>query len=101
MDDLSVILGSRWSNWKYTNKRLSSHPGYDPAKPFLDNRKHNGVFVPYAGVVYDLNSNFSVYGSYTEIFKPQNRKDVSGSLLDPEEGKNYEIGLKGEWLNGG
>ncbi len=38
--------------------------------------------------------------SYTSIFKPQNRKDVSGNYLDPIDGKSYEMGLKGEYLDG-
>lgn len=54
----------------------------------------------YAGVVYDLNDTYSVYASYTDIFKPQSNFDASGSLLDPITGKNYEIGLKGEHFGG-
>ncbi|WP_162863293.1 TonB-dependent siderophore receptor, partial [Pseudomonas viridiflava] len=56
---------------------------------------------PYAGIVYDLNDTYSVYASYTEIFKPQNQQDVSGAILDPMTGESYEIGLKGEYFNGG
>jgi outer membrane receptor for ferric coprogen and ferric-rhodotorulic acid len=42
----------------------------------------------------------SAYASDTDIFKPQNYKDVDGGILDPEEGENYELGLKSEWFDG-
>ncbi|ENO86339.1 TonB-dependent siderophore receptor [Thauera linaloolentis] len=99
-DDLSFILGGRWSNWKTLTRRLPLHSSYAPGNPVSDDRKENGVFTPYVGIVYDLNKNLSTYASYTEIFNPQYNKDVGGSLLDPEEGTNYELGLKGEWFGG-
>lgn len=87
-DRLSSILGGRWSSWKYD------------APDWNDHRKFSNVFVPYAGIVYDLTGQISAYASYTEIFQPQSARDINGGLLDPEEGKNYEIGLKGEWFDG-
>lgn len=54
---------------------------------------------PYLGAVYDLNDIYAVYGSYTEIFNPQVEVDRSLKTLDPLQGKNYELGLKSEWLN--
>lgn len=65
-----------------------------------DDRKESSQFTPYAGVVFDLSESLSAYASYTEIFNPQSNRDVSGRMLDPEEGKNYELGLKGEWFDG-
>ena len=92
-DSLSLLLGSRWSNWRYSSQDLL----FDEQVP---DRKYSGVFSPYAGVVYDLSSQLSGYASYTEIFSPQRQMDVNGRLLDPEEGSNREVGIKGEWLNG-
>ncbi|AHG64657.1 TonB-dependent siderophore receptor [Advenella mimigardefordensis] len=51
---------------------------------------------PYLGLIYDLNRNYSVYASYTGIFNPQFRYDVQGQLVPALEGRNYELGLKGE-----
>lgn len=87
-DRFSLILGSRWSDWKFTRKGS-----------FPSERKENGVITPYVGVLYDINDNLTAYASYTEIFNPQSSKDRSGNILDPEEGKNYEIGLKAELLD--
>ncbi|MBW7903307.1 MAG: TonB-dependent siderophore receptor [Rhodocyclaceae bacterium] len=92
-DDLSVILGGRLSNWKTnTFDRLTGAT--------TDDRKESSVFTPYTGIVYDFNKSLSAYASYTEIFNPQSSKDVNGRFLDPEEGKNVELGLKGEWFGG-
>ncbi|MBN9320921.1 MAG: TonB-dependent receptor, partial [Delftia acidovorans] len=43
---------------------------------------------------------FSAYASYTDIFQPQNYRDRGGSYLDPVAGKSFEIGIKGEHLDG-
>ena len=88
MDDLNVILGGRVANYHVTGL----NPSY----------KETGRFVPYAGVIYDLNDNFSVYTSYTDIFQPQEStyKDRDSKLLEPDEGQNYELGLKGEFFEG-
>jgi outer membrane receptor for ferric coprogen and ferric-rhodotorulic acid len=56
--------------------------------------------VPYAGVVYDLGEHYSVYASYSTIFKPQGERDEQGKALDPLEGRSYEMGLKAEFFDG-
>ncbi|WP_415787029.1 TonB-dependent receptor domain-containing protein [Bordetella tumulicola] len=52
---------------------------------------------PYVGVIYDLEDNLSLYGSYSEIFVPQSAYDAGGSLLNPMTGEDYDAGLKGEY----
>ncbi|MCK6190649.1 TonB-dependent siderophore receptor [Pseudomonas sp. EYE_354] len=96
-DDLSVILGSRVVNYKREGEL-----GYnsDPANPDHDDAKKTGKVIPYAGVVYDLTEQHSVYVSYTDIFEPQSNIDMSGKVLEPMAGKNYEAGLKSEFYGG-
>lgn len=88
-DDLKVIAGGRISSW---NREGVSY-GTDT------NFGDDGVFVPYVGALYDINEEHRVYASYTEIFNPQNSKDINGDYLDPLEGKAYEIGLKSAYLD--
>ncbi|WP_418186624.1 TonB-dependent siderophore receptor [Aliarcobacter lanthieri] len=89
-DDLSAILGSRYSKWETE--------GY--FKGIInDDRKFNN-FLPYLALTYDITDNLTTYVSYTEIFNPQNTKDRDDKFLDPETGFNYEVGLKGEWFDG-
>lgn len=87
MEDLKLITGLRVSDWKY---RSADGTG---------NKAFHNELTPYAGLIYTLNENHSVYASYTNIFKPQDHKDMSGSYLDPIVGKNYETGIKGEYFD--
>lgn len=95
-DELKLILGARFANYRSVNKGRSI---YNPPVTH-QTQTETGVVVPYAGLIYDLNDNFSVYGSYTSIFKPQSIRTVTGSALDPLEGDNYELGIKGEFYDG-
>ncbi len=92
-NSLSVIAGSRWSNWK-------NHVTDLQTLEVTDDRQERGVFIPYTGVVYDVTSKLSAYASYTGVFDPQDARDINGRILDPVTGKNYELGLKGEWFAG-
>ncbi len=89
-DDLKLILGGRLTNWQYDATWAAGASQKYDAK---------NEFTPFAGVVYDLNANHSVYATYTNIFKPQNYKDANEKLLDPLIGNNYEIGVKGEYFD--
>lgn len=88
IDPLHVIIGSRvlWYKW-------------DDRAGDTDYNQTQKV-TPYAGIVYDLNDTYSVYASYTQIFKPQAGVTVGGGALEPMTGENYEIGLKGAYLDG-
>lgn len=88
LDPLKVIAGTRLSNWKYESANG------------VGNREFNNEITPYIGAIYDFAKDHSVYVSYTDIFKPQSRKDVNDQYLDPAQGKNYEAGLKSEWFGG-
>ncbi|MNI52681.1 Ferric-pseudobactin BN7/BN8 receptor precursor [compost metagenome] len=92
-DDLSLITGARVIDWKRDETSTSLPTG----AVTRTSRGESGVVTPYLGLVYDLNENWSAYASYTTIFKPQSNKTASGSYLEPEEGVNYELGLKSEF----
>lgn len=99
-DQWHLILGARVSDYHYDYYIHS----YDLDGPFdylrTDQRTETGVLTPYAGLIYDLTPEQSVYLSYTDIFKPQSAIDRNGTGLDPEVGKNYELGWKGEFFDG-
>lgn len=52
----------------------------------------------FAGAVYDINDAWSTYGSYAETFTPQSQKTVSGEVIAPAVGKQWEGGVKAELL---
>lgn len=85
-DELHLLLGSRIANYQVTG---------------TSDTQESGKVVPYAGLTYDLNDNFTAYASYTEIFQPQTQyRTRTRAMLAPNEGKNYEFGLKGEFFGG-
>lgn len=61
--------------------------------------KEQNKLTPYIGAVYDINDTHSVYASYTGIYKPQVEVGADLKVLAPLKGKNYEAGVKSEWLN--
>ncbi|WP_240493407.1 TonB-dependent siderophore receptor [Pandoraea sp. ISTKB] len=83
---LKLILGARLSNYEVDQGTFHF--------------KQTAKFLPYAGVVYDIDDTYSAYASYTTIFNPQTYRDRDGNVLAPTSGKNAEIGLKGAFLDG-
>lgn len=57
------------------------------------------IVSPYVGLLYDIDETYTVYASYTDIFKPQDEVDASGESLDPIEGASYELGVKAGFMN--
>ncbi|CAG8865620.1 Ferric-pseudobactin BN7/BN8 receptor [Pseudomonas fluorescens] len=87
-DPLKLILGGRLDWYDY------------------DNRDGDGDYkvtrnvTRYAGLLYDLDNHHSIYVSYSDIFTPQSEKNTSATPVKPIVGKNYEIGIKGEYFDG-
>ncbi|MCP6324588.1 TonB-dependent receptor, partial [Klebsiella pneumoniae] len=52
-------------------------------------------FTGYAGAVYDLNDNNSLYASFSQLYTPQTSLGTDGNLLKPREGNQFEVGYKG------
>ncbi|VVM43752.1 Ferric-pseudobactin BN7/BN8 receptor [Pseudomonas fluorescens] len=87
-DPLTLILGSRLDWYDYDDR--SGDGDY----------KVTRNLTRYAGLIYKLDDHHSVYASYTDIFTPQTSQDISGKLLEPIVGENYEVGIKGEYFDG-
>ncbi|MDR1936166.1 MAG: TonB-dependent siderophore receptor, partial [Candidatus Accumulibacter sp.] len=95
-EPLTVIVGGRFSD--YSNRTRDASPS--PRGDWVQYGKENDHFTPYAGVIYDLNRNYSVYASYADLFVPQYARKADGSMLDPREGRQAEVGIKGEFFDG-
>ena len=90
-DPLKLILGARVTSYKKSGDGAAS-------APFSMSFDHE--VTPYAGLVYDINETYSAYASYTDIFRPQQNRDINGKYLDPVQGKSTEAGIKAEFLDG-
>lgn len=90
-DRLTSIVGSR-----ITQQEIDRE---DAAYNDEEVIKHDNIVIPYLGVLYALNDDYTAYASYTDIFSPQYEKKANGDPVDPIRGESQEIGLKGELLN--
>ena len=59
-------------------------------------------FSPRLGIVYQPIEPVSLYASYSTSFNPDpfNSTTVDGEVLEPSTGTQYELGVKGEFLDG-
>jgi outer membrane receptor for ferric coprogen and ferric-rhodotorulic acid len=96
-DPLTAIVGARVSDYRQRSRDHSPSP---TTAWVTATNKTNDEVTPYAGLVFDVNKNISLYGSYSDIFQPQTQKKADGSTLDPHVGKQYEIGSKAEFFDG-
>lgn len=87
-----VQAGGRWLHYDQVAGK---------GRPFVVNSESSGMqFVPRVGLVWQPNAIWSVYGSYSESFKPQSSVGTLIGALPPEEAKSWELGTKLELARG-
>jgi iron complex outermembrane receptor protein len=84
-DKLVLVLGGR----------------YDFAKAKVEDNltdssvtTRNEAFTGRAGIVYLFDNGLAPYFSYSESFQPLLDRDINGQPFEPEEGRQYEVGVK-------
>jgi iron complex outermembrane receptor protein len=65
-----------------------------------DSEIDENVFTPRAGLVYQPMPSVSLYASYSQSFNPLTGATFEGDAFDPEEGVQYEGGVKFELFGG-
>lgn len=88
---LALIAGGRVSHYELE---------YQNRDAVTEQNRSDTEITPYAGLVFDIDNDHSVYASYSQVFKPQTESDVNGDLLAPREGEQYELGVKGSYMGG-
>ena len=97
-DSLKLITGLRVTNYRTHSDLYNGQTGAVTRANSSAFRVRREI-TPYVGAVWDFRPNLSAYASYADIFKPQNLYDANDNLLEPIVGRNYEIGVKGEFLD--
>nr|WP_180301110.1 TonB-dependent siderophore receptor [Neisseria meningitidis] len=87
-DGLSLIGGGRLGHYK-----IEAGEGDELHKA------SKTKFTGYAGAVYDLNDNNSLYLSLSQLYTPQTNLDADGKLLKPRQGNQFEVGYKGSHMD--
>lgn len=98
-DATSLLVGGRLTSWKRNTRSLT----YASGAVTESHARENSAFIPYLGIVHALNDTYSLYASYTKIFRPQDASTLQYSLtgmMDPEEGVSYEAGIKASLHDG-
>ncbi len=78
---------------------------FDDFEQDIDNRRNDTTTrqsftetSPRIGLVFEATPSISIYGSYSEGFRPNTGSDVNGVAFEPEETTSYEVGAK--WASG-
>ena len=85
---LALIGGARVSSFEGENSSATQDV------------RESGYVTPYGGLVLDLDDQHSLYASYSQVFKPQSEAGADGRIVDPREGEQYEVGIKGSYFGG-
>lgn len=88
IERLALIGGARVSSFEGENSSATQDV------------RESGYVTPYGGLVFDLDDQHSLYASYSQVFKPQSEAGAGGRIIDPREGEQYEVGIKGSYYGG-
>lgn len=101
-DPLKLIMGARVARYKFEQVYQTRANDVWSVAGSTNHREPTKV-VPYGGLVYALDDQWSAYVSYSKVFKPQAQRQqgpLPGSSMEPMTGKTYETGVKGELWGG-
>lgn len=102
-DRLTAIVGARYTNFKYQSPYYAYAQDGSVTSHSISRYKESGILTPYAGLVYDLDDHWTTYASLTEIHESQASRlggPLPGTPLDAIKGRNYEVGVKGDFMGG-
>ncbi len=88
LDNLKLLVGGRFD---FSTQRSLSDPVSE---------QFNDAFSPRVGIVYQPSQAISLYASYSTSFRPVIGISATNSPFKPERGKQFEVGIKGEFLDG-
>ncbi|MEH2178690.1 TonB-dependent receptor [Nostoc sp.] len=87
-ENLKLLLGGRFD---LVDQRSTSDGS--------ESQQQDDAFTPRIGIVYQPIQPISLYANFSQSFQPNSGTRVDGSLLEPERGTQYEVGIRGEFLN--
>lgn len=90
-----------WDKWQLLFGSRFDHAEFGTSNPTSSRTKQADEFSPRAGLMYHPVSWLGIYADYVKTFNAVNQgTTIDGGLPDPEKSREYEAGLKGEWLDG-
>jgi iron complex outermembrane receptor protein len=96
---LKLAVGARLDYWALTQTKHNIDPN---TLEVLDTtgqvERHSTAPTWRAGLVYQPTEWGTVYGSFATAFRPAREVPADGRQLAPEHGRQFELGLRGEFL---
>jgi iron complex outermembrane recepter protein len=89
-NNLKLVVGGRFDIVDQESKNNLSN---------TTSNQYDEAFTPRVGMVYQPIQEISLYASYSQSFQPNFATRFDGSFLEPERGQQYEVGIRGEFLN--
>ena len=102
LPQLNVLLGGRVDFFEQSSESEAIFiPGLLNT-PAQDVDQSDTVFTPRVGIVYQPIEELAFYSSYSRSFQPNtlDSTTIDGDFLDPEEGEQFEVGVKTNLLDG-
>jgi iron complex outermembrane receptor protein len=96
-----ILASLRYENirQKIRNGALFNANGTVRTQPLSRDYKYDPI-APAVGLIFQPTEEISLYANYTESFSQQNDAFLAGNAEDLESGRQYEVGVKGEFLEG-
>lgn len=90
-DNLKMLIGGRFDIFDYRSLNITTNTTIED---------HVNRFTPRVGIVYQPIEPLSLYASYSQAFTPNVfSTTVDGSILEPEISEQFEVGVRGEFLD--
>jgi iron complex outermembrane recepter protein len=90
LDNLHLLIGGRFDIIDQSSFSFLSNTGSD---------QNEEAFSPRIGILYRPIEPLSLYASYSQSFQPNVFTQSDGSFLEPERGRQFEVGVRGEFLD--
>lgn len=95
-DNLKLLLGGRFDIVDQDSDFIQRDRGESVFES--NSQQQDDAFTPRVGLVYQPIEPLSIYASFGQSFAPNFGTTVDGELLEPERGTQFEIGVRGEFL---
>ncbi|AFY32797.1 TonB-dependent siderophore receptor [Calothrix sp. PCC 7507] len=86
-ENLKLLLGARFDVFNQTNQNFLNN---------TETSQSGDSFSPRVGIVYQPIVPISLYASYSQSFNPVIGTAFDGSVFQPEQGTQYEVGVKAD-----
>jgi iron complex outermembrane recepter protein len=101
LPNLKLLVGGRYEFIDETSEFQDLDvDGRTPISEVFKDSFSNEAFSPRVGIVYQPIKPVSLYTSYSRSFVPNNTLTITGELIEPTRGTQFEVGVKAEALDG-